>query len=94
MERSMSRRVSQMEHVLGGRSDLSRLSDAELETALDDVEKRLLELYATSLDCFSTPEQADQAEAALRQIMARGEAAARLIAGRMAPRSSSKEVSP
>ena len=90
MERGMQRRVASVERQLG-QSDLSRLSDAELATAINDVHQRQMAGYAAALDRFSTAEQADQAEVALRRIVARGEAAARLIAGRMAPRAANRE---
>ncbi len=91
MERGMRRRVVQMEQMWGGRDDLSRLSDAELDAAINDVQQRLLESYGSALGLFSTSEKADQAEAALRKIVAQGEAAARIIAGRVAPRATTSK---
>ena len=89
-EQGMQRRVTGLER-LRPHHDLSPLSDAEIEAAFNDVQQRLLEGYASSLDRFSTPERADQAEAALRKIVARGEAAARIIVGRVAPRATTSK---
>ncbi|MBL6457834.1 hypothetical protein JMJ55_21070 [Belnapia sp. T6] len=83
----MGRRVARMERAWGGRDDLSRLSDAELDAAINDVQRRMIEGYAGRLHRFNAPEEADEAEAALRKWVEWGEIAARLIAGRTAPRS-------
>ena len=85
MDRSMGRRVAQMERVFGGGS-LEKLTDAELDAAIADTTQRLIDGYASSLDCFSPPAKADRAEAALLKWVTWGEQAARAIAGRTAPK--------
>jgi hypothetical protein len=97
MERGMRRHVVQMEQMWGGQDNLSRLSDAELDAAINEVQQRLLESYGSALGPFNTSGKADQAEAVLRKIEARGEAATRSSQGvsRYAPppaRSTSREA--